>query len=137
MNQDGSSPNNQPPASAQALFDGLNGASRKFVEEVMGSLSAQQRSSTTEMLRALTAGLQADAGRSAEMQQRFYRQHLELWMNLARAEDGATPAPVAVPDKGDRRFHAPEWQELPYFDYVKQAYLINSRFRPVRKSSAN
>jgi polyhydroxyalkanoate synthase len=31
-------------------------------------------------------------------------------------------------DKGDRRFHAPEWQQLPYFDYLKQAYLLNSRW---------
>ena len=129
MKQDGSSSNNQPPASAQALFDGLNQASRKFVDEVIGSLSAGHKTNSAEILQALTASLQADGGRSAELQQRYYRQHLELWMNLARAEDGTLPpAPVAVPDKTDRRFHAPEWQQLPYFDYVKQAYLINSRW---------
>jgi polyhydroxyalkanoate synthase len=129
MEQDGTSPKNLPPASAQALFDGLAGAGRKFVDDVVGSLSAQHRADSVEILQALTAGLQADSGRCAEMQQRYYRQHLELWMNLARAEDGAPPpAPVAVPDKTDRRFNAPEWQKLPYFDYVKQAYLINSRW---------
>ena len=129
MNQDGNSNDNSPPASAQALFDGLSAASRQFIDGIVGSLSPAQRSDSTEILRALTASMQADTEHLAELQQRYYRQHLELWMNLARAGDeSAAPAPVAVPDKGDRRFHASEWQKLPYFDYLKQAYLINSRW---------
>ncbi len=130
MEQAGNSPNNPPPDSAHALFDGLSAASRHFIESIIGSLSPANRADSSEILRALTASLQADTERCAEMQQRYYRQHLELWMNLARAGDGAAApaAPVAAPDKGDRRFHAPEWQTLPYFDYLKQAYLINSRW---------
>ena len=124
MAQDGFHPANPPPASAQALFDGLGNASRKFVDDVIASLSAQQRADSSEILKALTASLHGDTGHYAEIQQRFYRQHLELWTNLARAGDGAPPAaPVVTPEKNDRRFHAPEWQTLPYFDYVKQAYL--------------
>ena len=129
MTQNGNSANNPLPASPQALFDGLSAAGRQFIENVVGSLSPAQRADSAEIMRALTAGAQADDGRYAELQQRYYRQHLELWMNLARAGDGAAPiAPIAVPDKADRRFHAPEWQTLPYFDYLKQAYLINSRW---------
>ncbi len=129
MTQNGNSANNPPPASPQALFDGLSAAGRQFIENVVSSLSPAQRADSAEIMRALTAGAQTDDGRYAELQQRYYRQHLELWMNLARAGDGAAPiAPIAVPDKADRRFHAPEWQTLPYFDYLKQAYLINSRW---------
>ena len=129
MEQDGFHSTNLPPASAQALFDGLNNASRKFIDDVIGSLSAQQRADGAEIIKALTAGLHDDTGHYAEIQQRFYRQHLELWTNLARAGDGAPPAtPVVTPEKTDRRFHAPEWQKLPYFDYVKQTYLLNSRW---------
>jgi polyhydroxyalkanoate synthase len=129
MAQDGPDPMNSPPAATQALFDGLSDASRKFIDDVIGSLSAQQRADSSEIVKALAAGLHGDAGQYAEMQQRFYRQHLELWTNLARAEDGAPPAaPVVTPEKTDRRFHAAEWQQLPYFDYLKQAYLINSRW---------
>jgi len=32
-----------------------------------------------------------------------------------------------TPDRGDRRFSA-EWQRIPWFDYLRQSYLINSRF---------
>ena len=32
------------------------------------------------------------------------------------------------PEPGDRRFSAPEWAENPVFDYLRQAYLLNSAF---------
>ncbi len=130
MEQDGNSPNKPPPAPAQALFDGLSNATRQFVDEIVGSLSPAQRADNAELMRALAGGLAPGNAQLAELQQRYYRQHLELWKNLAGAGDAAAapPAPVAVPDQGDRRFAAPEWQTLPYFDYLKQAYLINSRW---------
>jgi polyhydroxyalkanoate synthase len=121
--------NDSNTAPDPALFDGLSNASRQFVESIVDTMSAAQGADGAELLRALTAGLHSDQARCAELQERYYRQHLELWMNLARSGDEAgAPAPVAVPDQGDRRFHAPEWKTLPYFDYIKQAYLINSRW---------
>ncbi len=120
---------NSPPPSPQALFDGLNDASLAFVQDILASLSGQQRADSSEILKSLTAGLQSDMERCAEIQQRYYRQYLQLWLNLAQSGDGAPPAaPVATPEKNDRRFHAPEWRQLPYFDYVKQAYLLNSQW---------
>ena len=68
------------------------------------------------------------------LQQRYYQRHLELWTSIAARADpagevaAAPPAPVAVPAPGDRRFQSPEWQQLPFFDYLKQSYLINSRW---------
>ena len=50
-------------------------------------------------------------------------------MNLARAGDGAAPiASVAVPDTGRPPVPRARMATLPYFDYLKQAYLINSRW---------
>jgi polyhydroxyalkanoate synthase len=119
---------NPPHASAQALYENLSLAGRKFVEDVLGSLSAGQRLESAEIFKALTASLAQDSGRLAEIQKRYYQRHLELWMDMARGIDTSAHQPVAVPDQGDRRFRAPEWQQLPFFDYLKQAYLINSRW---------
>src|SRR5450759_1350090 len=119
---------NSPHASAQALYEKLSLAGRKFVEDVLGSLSAGQRLESAEIFKALTAGLTQDSGRLAEIQKRYYQRHLELWMDMARGNDTTAHKPVAVPDQGDRRFRAPEWQQLPFFDYLKQTYLINSRW---------
>src|SRR3954470_24384938 len=109
MTQDGSNPAASSPPSPQALFDGLSNASRKLAEQVMGSLSAQQRTDSAEILKSLTAGLQHDAASFAQMQQRYYQQHMELWPSLPRAaEGGPAGAPVVAPDKTDRRFSAQE-----------------------------
>ena len=102
MAQDGSGPKDSPPASPQALFDGLSQASGKFAQEVFAALADRQRTETAEMLKSLTAGLQNDAGRCAEIQQRYYQQHLQLWQNLAQAGEGVpAPEPVAKPEKTD------------------------------------
>jgi polyhydroxyalkanoate synthase len=119
---------NSPHASAQALYENLSLASRKIIENVLGSLSAGQRLESAEIFKALTAGLAQDSGHWAEIQKRHYQRHLELWVNLAQANDTPARTPVAAPDQSDRRFHAPEWQQLPFFDYLKQAYLINSHW---------
>jgi polyhydroxyalkanoate synthase len=129
MDQDGINPTNPPPASPQALFDGLTHASLRFAHDVIASLSSQQRTDSTEIVKSLTAGLQSDVERCAEIQQRYYSQYLQLWQNLAQTGEGEIAAtPVIAPAKSDRRFHAPEWRQLPYFDYVKQAYLLNSQW---------
>lgn len=41
---------------------------------------------------------------------------------------GIEVEPVIVPNQNDRRFKAPEWQEFPIFDYIKQSYLLHSKY---------
>ena len=120
-----------PHASAQALYDSLTRASGDFVGNVLASLSEGQRLESAEIFKALTASLMHDSGQWAEIQKSYYQRHLELWSKLAHAGEAAETthaAPVITPGKGDRRFNAPEWQQLPFFDYLKQAYLLNSRW---------
>jgi polyhydroxyalkanoate synthase len=46
-----------------------------------------------------------------------------LWSRIA---EGAQAA--AEDDAGDPRFDAPEWRELPFFRYLREAYRLNARF---------
>lgn len=65
---------------------------------------------------------------TTELQMCYYQQQMELWMaTLARAGGAQPSEPVASPAKGDRRFSSAEWKENPYFDFLKQQYLINAR----------
>jgi polyhydroxyalkanoate synthase len=64
----------------------------------------------------------------AQAQFRLWQAHAQLWQNAWRRLGGEKAAPVAVPDSHDRRFRDREWEENPFFDFLKQAYLITSRW---------
>lgn len=51
-----------------------------------------------------------------------------VWTRTLEREQGRHVEPVVAPSPGDRRFAAPEWSSNVYFDYLKQTYLIGSRF---------
>jgi polyhydroxyalkanoate synthase len=59
-----------------------------------------------------------------------YAQFVQQYSELLRDETlhywvGKTPAPHLVePDKGDKRFSAPDWEQNPVFDALKQGYLL-------------
>ncbi len=58
----------------------------------------------------------------------LWQQHMQLWQNVSQKLAGQAALPVAKPDKGDRRFRDPEWEINPLFDFIKQSYLITSRW---------
>ena len=117
-----------PHAPKQTLYENLNLATSKVIDTLLASLAGEQRLESTEIFKALTASLAHDSEQWSEIQKRYYERHLELWMNLAQAGETGAPAPLISPEKGDRRFSSSEWQQLPYFSYLKQAYLLNSRW---------
>src|SRR5579871_5876668 len=58
---------------------------------------------------------------------RFLADSAELWRAHMEREAGRTAAPaVSLPD--DRRFSSPEWGSSPYFDFLRQYYLLYSGF---------
>lgn len=63
-----------------------------------------------------------------ELQQEFARQHAALWSSVLQRKPGETAEPVVKPEPGDRRFASPAWQESPFYDYMRQAYLVNSDY---------
>ncbi len=66
-------------------------------------------------------------GKLEELQTRYYQQQMELWMGTLARAAGQPHEPVATPQKGDRRFNAAEWRDNPYYDFLKQQYLMNAR----------
>ena len=68
----------------------------------------------------------SDPQRAIEAQSSLVKGYLDLWTASMKRMSGETVAPVAAPAAADRRFADPEWSENPFFDAVKQAYLITS-----------
>jgi polyhydroxyalkanoate synthase len=53
---------------------------------------------------------------------------MSLWQSVLSKQQGQEPAFKVAPEHGDRRFAAPEWRESPIYDYVHQAYLLNTQY---------
>jgi len=70
----------------------------------------------------------SDAQRALAAQAALSRQFLDLWASTLRRLQGEAAAPVAAPDPGDKRFDHPEWRDNPYFDFLKQAYVLTTRW---------
>ena len=64
-----------------------------------------------------------------DYKQRNYLNDLEVLLQrtLDRLQ-GAEVEPVILPGANDKRFKAAEWQDFPVFDYLKQSYLLHSKY---------
>ena len=58
----------------------------------------------------------------------FWSEQTELWTRMSRKAMGMDVEPMIEPGRGDRRFAAEDWQTNPFFDYIKQSYLLTGRW---------
>jgi polyhydroxyalkanoate synthase subunit PhaC len=70
----------------------------------------------------------ADPQRALELQSRLGKAYLDLWAAGARRLTGEAPPPVTAPSPNDKRFADPEWTQNQFFDFIKQAYLLTTRW---------
>ncbi|HEY5291489.1 MAG TPA: class I poly(R)-hydroxyalkanoic acid synthase [Burkholderiales bacterium] len=81
-----------------------------------------------QVWQSLLAAHSADPSRLATLQTGYLQQQMALWAAMLARESGKPAGPVPSLDKGDKRFAGREWRESPYYDYLRQVYLLNSRF---------
>ncbi|MEN9479447.1 MAG: hypothetical protein RLZZ298_842 [Pseudomonadota bacterium] len=62
------------------------------------------------------------------IQRDFMDQQMRLWQSVLAKQQGKEEDFKVAPEAGDRRFSAPEWRESPVYDYMHQAYLLNTKF---------
>jgi polyhydroxyalkanoate synthase len=65
-----------------------------------------------------------DPQRLLQAQLKLWQTYGRLWESFWRRMQGEAVAPVAVPERGDKRFKDPEWETNQFFDFLKQSYLI-------------
>jgi polyhydroxyalkanoate synthase len=71
----------------------------------------------------------SDPARALEAQTRLFSGYLTVWGNAVSKAGGGEDVPDAVqPARGDKRFQDPEWGRNAFFDFLKQAYLVTSRW---------
>jgi polyhydroxyalkanoate synthase subunit PhaC len=56
-----------------------------------------------------------------------WQQQMAIWTGMMPGANGQSPEPVVTPERGDRRFSATEWRDHPFYNLLKQSYLLNAR----------
>ena len=69
-----------------------------------------------------------DPARAIEAQTALITQFIDLWAATLQRFQGVPAKPVAEPDQSDKRFSDAEWRDNPFFDFLKQAYVLTSRW---------
>jgi polyhydroxyalkanoate synthase len=72
--------------------------------------------------------LASNPARLVQAQLGFWQDYLTLWQNTARRMWGEEVQPVIAEDSKDRRFKDEAWRESEVFDFIKQSYLLSSRY---------
>ena len=89
---------------------------------------AEEVNEVAKTLGQVTKYWLADPQRALELQTQVGKAYLDLWASAAKRMAGEPSEPVAVPAPNDKRFADPEWTSNQFFDFLKQAYLLTTRF---------
>ena len=68
----------------------------------------------------------SDPQRLVEAQAAIAQPFLQLWSQTYRRMSGEVVAPIVPVAKGDKRYSAPEWQDMPLYDFLRQAHAIGT-----------
>jgi len=70
------------------------------------------------------AAFSTSAWSNSPLQASYFEKQARLWAALASGKRET----LAAPEPGDRRFASKEWRDNPYYDYLKQSYLLAARY---------
>ncbi len=70
----------------------------------------------------------SDPSRALEAQTKLFADYMSIWANSVKRVSGEETEGAFKPEKGDKRFQDPEWAENAFFDFLKQTYLVTSKW---------
>ena len=76
----------------------------------------------------MTTRLMADPAKLMQANMKLWQDYTSLWQNAATQMMGGETEHAVTPEPGDRRFKDASWNENDIFDYIKQSYLLTSRW---------
>lgn len=72
----------------------------------------------------LFASWMSDPAKLLDAQFLAWQNTMAIWQQSAQRMMGIPSASVVEPRAGDRRFKDPDWENNPFFDFLKQSYLV-------------
>lgn len=87
---------------------------------------AESVSEVTKTLGKVSEYWLTDPQRALHAQTELFGRYMELWNNSIKRYAGEELPETVAPEKGDKRFADPEWENNQFFNFLKQAYLLTS-----------
>lgn len=122
------------PAELTKAMTGIAERSQRLVSDFLARQAQNPEVQVSDPLNLgqafleMTTRLMADPTKLVEAQMTLWQNYMQLWTNTARRMMGEKTDPVVTPEPGDRRFKDETWQDNEVFDFIKQSYLLSSRF---------
>lgn len=79
-------------------------------------------------LSSVTEYWMSDPRRAIEAQTMLYSQFMGVWSNAVQRLGGQPVEDLIKPERGDKRFNDADWTENAFFDFLKQTYLVTSKW---------
>ncbi len=76
----------------------------------------------------LLSRMMSDPAKLIETQMQLWNDYVQLWQTAAQRALGENEKPFIEADPKDKRFKDEAWQENAVFDFLKQSYLLTSRW---------
>ena len=116
---------------AQAIEQGGKALAAYIAPRQSGEIKTTVAAEIGEMARSIGRVVDyymADPQRAFAAQTALSKQFVDLWASTLQRLQGEQAPPVAAPDTGDKRFADAAWRDNPYFDFIKQAYVLTGRW---------
>lgn len=114
------------------LFEGVFRANERILENYFQNFSGYQHDLRDMVMSYayFTSKILIDPKEMVKFQGNylhFLDKQQKLFAGMMDKQSGKLSAPIIQPTPEDKRFKAPEWSDQPFFDYIKQSYLLVSK----------
>jgi polyhydroxyalkanoate synthase len=116
---------------AQAIELGGKALAAYMAPRQSGEIKTTVAADIGEMVRSIGRVAEyymTDPQRAFAAQTALTKQFVDLWASTLQRLQGEQAPPVAAPDAADKRFADSAWRDNPYFDFIKQAYVLTTRW---------
>jgi len=124
----------QTPYMDPAMFADIAQRSQRLVNDFMTRHASEMHEKSVDPANIggafleMTTRLMSDPAKLMQAQMSLWQDYLSLWQTTAGRMMGHSTESAFQPEKGDRRFRDAAWNENQVFDYMKQSYLLTSRW---------
>jgi len=122
------------PSELNRSMSEIAGRSQQLVKDFLARQEAGQQVSMDDALHMsklfqdLYARLMADPVQLMQAQMAFWQDYMSIMQNSTLRMMGVESEPVRQPEKRDKRFAHEGWEDNPFFDFVKQSYLLTADY---------